>query len=135
MEYILWNFVNIQLGIDVGLLFVIFFLTRKYIAFRKMVQLMTAESSAVPTSDKVLKGWKDTLSGLPEDSAKRGAYIKNIRGAEDSNELLRKADKDQREEDAAVEVRFEVLDKRLNKLQLERHQLKVDMNGRRRHRG
>ncbi len=92
-DYLIENFVNIQLGIDVFLLFLILFITRKYNQFRAMVQLMTATSPVVPTSEEVLDGWKATLAALPPDSIRRGAYIINIRRAEDKNAALRNIDK------------------------------------------
>ncbi len=90
LAFLFDNFAEVQLGIDAGLLAVILFLGRKYYAYRALVRTMVVESTAVPTPPAKLKQWKDTLSGLPEGSAKRGAYIKAIRDAEDQAELLRK---------------------------------------------
>ncbi len=71
-------FVVLQVILNVVLFCGLISTERRMKGYRRMVQLMTAESSVVKTDPALIKEWVITLSRLPKDSPKRAAYTNRL---------------------------------------------------------
>lgn len=74
-------FLVAQVIVDVALIAAAVYCVRTLRNYRRMVQLMTAESQKVETDPALIKEWAATRSSLPEGSPKWIAYTNRL-GAE-----------------------------------------------------
>ena len=71
-------FLVVQVIVDVVLLAAAVYCVRTLRKYRRMVQLMTAESEKVETDPALIKEWAATRSQLPEGSPKWKAYTNRL---------------------------------------------------------
>ena len=68
------HFVLFQIVVDLGFIGAAVWCIPKMRGYRRMVQIMTAESPAVPTDRKLIEEWAKKYGSLPKGSPKWTAY-------------------------------------------------------------
>jgi len=69
---------TLQALFDVAVVFALLWCRKELKGYRRMVQVMTADSPALPTNHELIHEWAEKFKTLPEGSPKWWAYKKRL---------------------------------------------------------